>query len=106
MRRAARVDQNHGEIVEAFRKLGCSVLSLAALGRGAPDILVIYAGIGLTCEIKAKKGKLTEDQKRFWDSWKQSPRIVRDMEGVAETVATLKKWHEAICAHALHKQQS
>ena len=45
MRRAARVDSNHIEIVKAFRKLGCSVLSLASLGKGVPDLLVAVHGV-------------------------------------------------------------
>ena len=65
MRRNAKVDANHFEIVAAFRKLGASVLSLANLGRGVPDLLVAWCGVTMLVEVKAPKGKETEDQLRF-----------------------------------------
>ena len=41
MRRAANLDGNHGEIVEALLSVvGVSVHSLAGLGCGVPDLLV------------------------------------------------------------------
>lgn len=41
MRRAAKIDRNQTEIVSALRKIGCKVQSLAALGSGVPDLLVL-----------------------------------------------------------------
>jgi hypothetical protein len=40
VRRAAKVDANHGEIVKALRSAGCGVLDLSAVGNGCPDLLV------------------------------------------------------------------
>ena len=40
MRQAAKVDDNQAAIVEALRSLGASVESLAAVGKGVPDLLV------------------------------------------------------------------
>jgi hypothetical protein len=40
MRQAARVNGNHTEIVDCLVALGCLVQSLAAVGRGVPDLLV------------------------------------------------------------------
>ena len=56
MRRAARTDSNHLELVKAFRTLGCSVLSLAAVGKGVPDLLVSIKGITWLVEVKMPKG--------------------------------------------------
>lgn len=39
MRRAARVDRNHPEIVAALEKAGCLVQSLGQIGSGCPDLL-------------------------------------------------------------------
>ena len=39
-RRHGKVDLNHGELRDTFRALGCSVVSLADLGKGIPDLLV------------------------------------------------------------------
>ena len=91
MRRNARVDLNHAEIVEAFRKLGASVLSLANLGRGVPDLLVAWCGVTMLIEVKAPKGKETEDQLRFFEGWQGQIFIVRDTEGVLTVVRLLKE---------------
>ena len=40
MRRAARVDANHAEVVRALEAVGCWVLDLSAVGKGCPDLLV------------------------------------------------------------------
>lgn len=54
MRRAARVDQNHGRVVLALRAAGCSVLSLAPVGAGVPDLLVARAGRMWLIEVKKR----------------------------------------------------
>lgn len=81
MRRRAKVDGNHEEIANAFRARGYLVLSLAALGRGVPDLLVLEpAGRRFRLvEVKQPKGKLTEDQQRFQQAgWPVT--IVRTVE--------------------------
>lgn len=35
-----RVDANHSQIVKALRQCGVSVLSLAPVGHGCPDLLI------------------------------------------------------------------
>jgi len=80
MRRRAKVDGNHAEIVEALRKKGWLVLSLAPVGDGCPDILAVkpfHGGGSLAIrrewsswaliEVKTEKGKLTKDQQKFRD---------------------------------------
>jgi hypothetical protein len=71
MRRAARVDQNQAAIVEALRKCGCSVLSLAAIGKGAPDLLVGHRGVNRLLEVKnpATRGKLNDLQNAWHLRW-------------------------------------
>lgn len=99
--RPRRVDSNHKEIADAFRKLGCSFLSLAPLGKGAPDAAIGYGG--LTCLVEIKDGAkpksaqaLTPDQRKFWDTWTGGVRLVTDMQAVAETVALLKRWQQRL----------
>lgn len=67
MRRAARVDGNHAEIVDALRRVGCAVLDLSRVGDGCPDLLVRAPGRGdlLLMEVKAAKGKLNARQRDF-----------------------------------------
>jgi len=66
----ARVDSNHKEIVEALRKAGATVVSLAAMKHGCPDLLVGYAGETILMEVKMPKGKFTPDQLNFLAKWK------------------------------------
>ena len=40
MRMYGKVDANQAEIVKALRQVGMSVLSLAPMGKGCPDLLV------------------------------------------------------------------
>lgn len=65
MRRAAKIDANHTDVVQAFQRGGFLVLSLAACGRGVPDLLVYKAGTMRLVEVKAGTGKLTRDQEAF-----------------------------------------
>jgi Holliday junction resolvase len=83
MRRAAKIDVNQPELVKAFRTLGCSVLSLAAVGKGVPDLLVSIKGITWLVEVKMPKGKETQDQVEFAANWQGCRAIVRDVAGVA-----------------------
>ena len=53
MRRAVKVDANHGEIVEALLSVsGVKVHSLAGVGCGVPDLLVGAEGLTWLVEIK------------------------------------------------------
>ena len=90
MRRASRVDGNHAEIVDCFKKLGCSVLSLAPLGKGVPDLLVAINGITWLVEVKMPKGKENKLQIEFAITWKGCRAVVRDLQGVELTVKTMK----------------
>ena len=67
----ARIDTNHKEIVAALREVGATVVSLAAMKHGCPDLLVGYAGETLLMEIKKDaKAKFTPDQLDFIGKWK------------------------------------
>ncbi len=52
MRRDAKIDDNQKSIVRTLRKAGASVLSLAAVGDGCPDLLVHRAGTLYLLEVK------------------------------------------------------
>ena len=91
MRRAARTDDNHGAIVTALRKIGCSVLSLAPLGKGAPDLLVWIRGRYYLLEVKdgakaPSARKLTPDEEKFHATWGGDIAIVESIEDAIRTV--------------------
>lgn len=74
MRRAARVDTNHAEVVSALRACGAAVLSLASMGRGVADLLVLHRGHLMLVEVKdgsrpPSRRKLTPDQEQFRYTW-------------------------------------
>lgn len=81
MRRRAKVDANHAEIVEAFRRCGWLVMSLAPMGRGVPDLLVQRRGLTCLVEVKGPKGELTAQQRDMaMNGWKFT--IVRSVADV------------------------
>jgi hypothetical protein len=70
VRRAARVDDNHPAIVRALRATGCMVQSLAMVGDGCPDLLVMRAGTIKLLEVKdgskvPSARKLTPQESRW-----------------------------------------
>lgn len=88
---ARRTDANHQEIVDALRRMGCSVQSLAGVGRGCPDLLVGYSGRNLLLEVKAPKGKPTSDQMTWGATWSGQLGIVRS---VADAIRVLAYYRE------------
>lgn len=92
IRRAARRDDNHQEIVRGLRKAGCSVLDLGAVGNGCPDLLVMRGGVMLLMEIKdgakiPSKQKLTPDQVKFHAEWGGSVVVVKSLEEALAAIA-------------------
>ena len=95
MRRAAKVDKNHGAIVDALRSLDFSVSSTAAIGQGFPDVVCGYGGRTFLVEIKdgskpPSARNLTPDQVKFRDSWKGDYTVL-------ESVADVRDFHEEVC---------
>ena len=83
MRRAAKVDANQKEIVDALRSAGASVVSTASMADGFPDLVVGFRGENYLLEVKdgnkpPSKQRLTADQEVFFSSWKGSAQVVRD----------------------------
>lgn len=69
MRRAAKVDLSQAAIVKALRGAGVQVQSLAAIGRGVPDLLCARAGRIWLIECKTAHGKLTPAQRAWHALW-------------------------------------
>jgi len=79
-RRAARVDTNHGQIVQWFEHCGCVVQSLAALGDGVADLLVFHRSTRRLLIVECKDGsrkpserRLTPDQVAWHTAWLGAP---------------------------------
>lgn len=83
MRKIAKRDANHSDIVDTFRSLGMSVLDLGALGDGAPDLVVGAFGINVLVEVKdgskpPSQRQLTPDQVDFFATWKGEVIVIKD----------------------------
>ena len=91
---AARVDANQPEIVDAFRKMGCSVLIISQLKRCA-DLFVAKNDITAVIEVKdgtlpKSKRQLTEGEMDFMHSWKGLYFIVESLDDVLRVVKELE----------------
>lgn len=91
MRRAAKVDANQAEIVRGLRALGCTVQSLATVGKGCPDILVGFRGTNYCMEIKdgskpPSAQKLTPAEVDWHDAWLGQAAVVRSLDEAVSVV--------------------
>ena len=85
VRRAARTDDNHQQIVKELRCLGYSCHSTAAVGDGFPDICVGANRMVFLFEIKdpakpPSARKLTYAEERFHKQWKGQVDIIHSTE--------------------------
>lgn len=81
MKMYGRTDDNQREIVSALRKAGATVISLASLGNGCPDLLVGFRGVTYLFEVKdgsksPSKRRLTELEEKFRQAWQGLPVVV------------------------------
>ena len=90
MRRAAKIDRNHVEIVAALRGVGASVQDLAAVGKGCPDLLVGYRGQNYVIEVKAPKGASTPAQVAWHAEWRGDVRIVRSVDDALKIIGAIQ----------------
>ena len=92
MRRAAKVDQSQEEIVVCLRLIGASVQSMAAIGKGCPDLLIGYKGNWYVAECKTgEKAEFTPDQLQWALDAKGSPPLRFNSAGDAMAwAATIK----------------
>ena len=85
MRRAAKVDDNQSEIVNALRSMGCTVQLLHNVGKGCPDLLAGISGFNVLIEVKdgnkpPSAQKLTIDQVIWHDEWRGQVQVVKSVE--------------------------
>ena len=94
MRKHGRKDNNHDEIVDALRRVGASVQSLASVGDGCPDALVAFRGWHV---LEIKDGSkppsartLTPDQDTWHVIWEGQVAIATSLDDALRIVgATL-----------------
>ena len=95
MRRRAKVDANQSEIVDALRKTGATVQSLATVGSGVPDLLVGRGGQTYLLEVKdgrrvPSERRLTEDERGWHSTWRGFPvSVVNSTEEALKAVGVV-----------------
>lgn len=93
-RRAARVDDNHAEILAAVRSLGALVVDTSAVGSGFPDAIIGWRGRLIWIEIKnsarpPSARKLTPSQCVFHAEWARINCPVQIVETVSDALRLL-----------------
>jgi hypothetical protein len=83
-------DSNHRDVIGWYLKLGVSVLDLADMGKGVPDLLVAIDGQTDLVEVKSEKGELTGDQIEFASEWNAKILIVRTHFDVVTHVGQMR----------------
>lgn len=94
MRRAARVDSNHSQIVQALRQVGASVQDLSGVGQGCPDLLVGFRRRSYPLEIKdgakAKSARrLTPDEEVWHRTWAGDVYVVESVEDALRVIGAI-----------------
>lgn len=99
-RRAARVDDNQAEIVNALRGDDCSVEDLSGVGHGCPDLLVGLVnakGERINLAIECKNGdkvpsarRLTPDQCQWHIAWRGQVAVVNSAAEALALVAEVR----------------
>lgn len=100
MRRAARKDDNHGDIKGVFESLHCSVIDVSGTPCGY-DLIVGYGTVAMPVEVKdgakvPSARKLTENEARAHMHWKGPQAIVTCVDEAIAVAKLLRKRHFAI----------
>lgn len=96
MRRAAKIDANQRQIIDALRKCGATVQPLHTVGAGVPDLLVGYRGRTALVEVKdgslpPSKRRLTPDQQTWHGQWQGGTlAVVCDVEGALRVLKVME----------------
>jgi hypothetical protein len=85
--RAAKIDANQNEIVDALRAVGASVQSLAKVGGGCPDLLVGHMGRNFVFEVK-DGGRFTPAQKKWHAEYTGTAHVVNTVQEAMLILAT------------------
>jgi hypothetical protein len=90
-RRASKVDANHDQITTALEAAGCTVQSLAPIGRGCPDALASKGGAMWLFEYKNPEGKdkVNEAQQKWHIAWQAPVYVVRSANEALRVIGAL-----------------
>jgi hypothetical protein len=94
VRRAAKIDANQPEIVNALRKVGVTVCITSHVGGGFPDLAASYRGKLIFLEVKdgakpPSRRKLTPAEADFHREWSEHVAIVETVEQALAAVGVV-----------------
>jgi Holliday junction resolvase len=82
MRRAARIDSTHTEIVRVLRQLGVAVYNV----KKPVDLLCFHRGVYYLVEVKGSHKELTKEQEEFMQRWPGPVHVVRTPDDAIRAV--------------------
>ena len=90
-----RIDANHNELVKIARDMGASVQSLAAVGKGCPDLLIGYKGRNLLVEIKDGRKSpshryLTISESAWHEGWAGEAYVILSTDQMIKLLQSVK----------------
>lgn len=93
-----KVDNNQKDIVGELEKLGCSVVSLASVGKGCPDLACALLGQTWLIEIKNEDRywKLEPAQIKFLSNWNADVPILESVEDARDFVTAVRTGNYAM----------
>lgn len=101
MYRAAKRDKNETHIIRFLRRCGASVVQLD--DPGVSDLLVGVGGLNLLLEVKGKTGRLTPQQKKFFDDWCGQVSMIRSITDAKEILRSIMPVYHYRCSECNHE---
>jgi len=88
MRKFGKIDSNQKQIVKRLREIpGVSIVSIASVGNGTPDIIVGYKNFNYLIELKSSSiSKLTEQEIKFIKDWKGNVAVCYNFDQVLQVI--------------------
>jgi lambda repressor-like predicted transcriptional regulator len=81
-----RTDRNQQDIVDALRRVGCSIQDLSKVGGGCPDLLISFRGKNILLEVKTDTGRLNALQVDFHATWHGPLYVVKSVNEALKAI--------------------
>lgn len=96
--RGGHLDANHRAVVDALRKFGALVKSLAGVGDGCADLLVAYRDTLVLLEVKdgskpPSERQLTQAEAKFIAEWPKAYVVTSPDDAIRAVVEAAKPSH-------------
>ena len=83
-------DARRAALIAAFEDAGATVVSLARVGGGCPDLLIGYQGQIALCETQGPGAPLSDERLAWYGAWRgPAVTVLRSTEDVARVLEAL-----------------